>query len=352
MEKRDCLEDSTKEASDSAHSQAQERSTIKRLYFFSLQTAAERRWLKLALLSPRIPEWGKCVCCHSLEPCLPQLLIAEWGGSCLKVTLTSRLSMNLRKPPAIASVSHSRPHAGCRALSVPCASPTRQTFARPSRVQCPRLGSPPSARNRARGWSSRAPHLAQLLVDELLQLRGFLRRQRHADSGASRPPQTIQPRSPSSRTQSISGGRSTKQRGGAIASDRAGREPGCRGGTTNCFQTVRTDRRWGCPPSCLIGAVHRAAATGISRHHARSPRPRMSVPHLRSGKGSRPRAGGLFQCCAQAKRRPPEGPEGPRPVTCSAAYAPEQTSFSRSGLVLFSCPSQSCLFPAGSRSPT
>lgn len=30
-----------------------------------------------------------------------------------------------------------------------------------------------------------APHLAQLLVDELLQLRGFLRGQRHADAGAS-----------------------------------------------------------------------------------------------------------------------------------------------------------------------
>lgn len=32
-----------------------------------------------------------------------------------------------------------------------------------------------------------APHLAQLLVDELLQLRGFLRRQRHAGAGASPP---------------------------------------------------------------------------------------------------------------------------------------------------------------------
>lgn len=158
-------------------------------------------------------------------------------------------------------------------------------------------------------------------MDELLQLRGFLRRQRHADSGASRPPQTMQARSPSSRTLSISGGRSTKRRGGAIASDRAGREPGCRGGTTNCFQTVRTDRHRGCPPTCLIGAVHRAISSGISRPHARSPRPRVSVPHLRPGKGSRPRAGGLFPRYAQAERRPPEGPEGPRQVTCSASCA-------------------------------
>lgn len=100
-------------------------------------------------------------------------------------------------------------------------------------------------------------------MDELLQLRGFLRRQRHADSGSSRPPHTLQPRSPSSRTHSISSGRSTKRRGGAVASDPSGREPGCRGGTTNCFQTVPADSRRGCPQSCLIGAVHRAAFSGI-----------------------------------------------------------------------------------------
>lgn len=148
-------------------------------------------------------------------------------------------------------------------------------------------------------------------MDELLQLRGFLRRQRHADSGASWPPQTMQAQSPSSRTLSISGGRSTKRRCGAIASDRAGREPGCRGGTTNCFQTVRIDRRRGCPPSCLIGAVHRAAASGISRPHARSPRPRVSVPHLRPGKSSRPRAGGSFRCTLRQSAGRPKDPKDP-----------------------------------------
>lgn len=71
MEKRDCLEDSTKEASDSAHSLAHER-TIKRLYYFSLRAAAKRRWQKLALLSPRSP-----VLCHSFECPVSQLLIAE-----------------------------------------------------------------------------------------------------------------------------------------------------------------------------------------------------------------------------------------------------------------------------------
>lgn len=35
------------------------------------------------------------------------------------------------------------------------------------------------------GRAPAAPHLAQLLVDKLLQLRGFLRRQRHAGAGAS-----------------------------------------------------------------------------------------------------------------------------------------------------------------------
>lgn len=121
----------------------------------------------------------------------------------------------------------------------------------------------------------------------------------------------MQTQSPSSRTLSISGGRSTKRRCGAIASDRAGREPGCRGGTTNCFQTVRIDRRRGCPPSCLIGAVHRAAASGISRPHARSPRPRVSVPHLRPGKNSRPRAGGSFRCTLRQSAGRPKDPKDP-----------------------------------------
>lgn len=53
---------------------------------------------------------------------------------------------------------------------------------------------PRSARTQTGTWGHRAgrrapaaPHLAQLLVDELLQLGGFLRRQRHAGAGASPP---------------------------------------------------------------------------------------------------------------------------------------------------------------------
>lgn len=128
----------------------------------------------------------------------------------------------------------------------------------------------------------------------------------------------MQAQSPSSRTLSISGGRSTKRRGGAIASDRAGREPGCRGGTTNCFQTVRIDRRRGCPPSCLIDAVHRAAASGISRPHARFPPPRVSVPHLPATRW-RPLSA-LRSGRAPAARRTRRTPA----VTCSASCAPNQ----------------------------
>lgn len=182
------------------------------------------------------------------------LLTAD-RGSWLRVTLTSRLGLLL---PELEEIASDRlgfpavPHPGCRALSTPCASPGR-----------PKLGSPP------RELGAGPPALLTLLSCwwmSCLSSEAFSGGSDMMPTWAPRgQPQTMQPRSPSSRARSISGGRSTKRRGGAVASDPAGREPGGggRGGTTNCFQTVRTDRRRGCPPSCLIDAVRPAASSGI-----------------------------------------------------------------------------------------
>lgn len=131
-------------------------------------------------------------------------------------------------------------------------------------------------------------------------------------------PQTMQPRSPSSRARSISGGRSTKRRGGAVASDPAGREPGGgRGGTTNCFQTVRTDRRRGCPPSCLIGAVRPASSSRIpAPPYAWFPTssafgPLTDAP--RSAARRAPRAS--FRAVSRQSAGRPKDPKDPRRVT-------------------------------------
>lgn len=133
----------------------------------------------------------------------------------------------------------------------------------------PKLAGPPARPRPLRSSgcgdrSDRAPHLAQLLVDELLQLRGFLRRQRHAGAGASRPLVAHLTRCSGGARRP---GRAASAAGGAqsaaSASDLAGRESGSRGAPTNLtvFKRCGTDRRRGWPVSRLIDAVHRSASS-------------------------------------------------------------------------------------------
>lgn len=203
MEKRDRCEDSTKEARDSGTSPGAPTHHKEALL---LQLAAScRAPLGSLLEAPSgvnaflLSHWG------ALSPTTSYCNRGSWRKGTLNIWpgttcpwASAKRRDRSRLPAAL--------HTGSRALSAPSGlTPDRSLPAR-ARSQ-PELP----------GWSARGPHLAQLLMDELLQLRGFLRRQRHAGAVASRllnsPPHTVQPPSPLSRSRSIRGGRSTKRRG-------------------------------------------------------------------------------------------------------------------------------------------
>lgn len=79
----------------------------------------------------------------------------------------------------------------------------------------------------------------------------------------------------------------------------------------NCFQTVRTDRRRGCPPRCLIGTVHHAASSGIP--HVWSLRPLSPVLDLcarEEAPAVRSRA--PFRVAHRQSVGRPEEPKGPK----------------------------------------
>lgn len=191
----------------------------------------------------------------------------------------------------------------------------------------PKLAGPPARPRPLRSSgcgdrSARGPHLAQLLVDELLQLRGFLRRQRHAGAGASRPLVAHLTRCSGGARRP---GRAASAAGGAqsaaAASDLAGRESGSRGAPTNLtvFKRCGTDRRRGWPVSRLIDAVHRSASSSSRIPRARSPRPPSPVLDLRPpGSATRRalqprsalRAGSALDACRTRRtRRTPDDRE-------------------------------------------
>lgn len=147
-----------------------------------------------------------------------------------------------------------------------------------NRCRSRRAGGPrPGATRRA--GEARGPHLAQLLVDELLQLRGFLRRQRHAGAGAS-PPTRSAAGAPTTRRAPARLGASVRAEHGAGATARLAQLPGerhsrvrrgagqearppLRWRPTVVLKRPRTARRQGCPPRCRITSTCRFPALTV-----------------------------------------------------------------------------------------
>lgn len=138
-----------------------------------------------------------------------------------------------------------------------------------------------------------APHLAQLLVDELLQLRGFLRGQRHADAGAS--PRTLSAagapttRRASARLGAAVGLNTEPARPLASRSSRGTRRRVRRGAgqearlplrwrPTVVLKRPRTARRQGCPPLCRITSTCRSPSLTVpTSRPQRAPTPGQSL---------------------------------------------------------------------------
>lgn len=165
MERRDCFEDLTKEARDSAPSPG------------APTHHKEALLLQLGSLLEAPSGVNAFLVSHLSAP--SPITFYCHRGSWRKVTLSiwprttcTRTSGKRRDRLRFTTALHT----GYGAFSAPSGlTPDRSL---PARARSTAL---------APDRCARTPHLAQLLVDELLQLRGFLGRQRHAGAGASRP---------------------------------------------------------------------------------------------------------------------------------------------------------------------